>query len=586
MSLLLLFAPAGIQAMSVETLPASSIADKTAALNGEILGLVVLPITRRGFQYNTVPFPDRETYEDGSFGGGIFSLNVSGLTPGHIYYYRVFVVDSSGTTYGDWVSFTALPDAYSVTISGVERSVDIIHQSIVIEDVINDKQNTLSFSLMDRQSLGVPDPDDEVVITLSDGTIIFSGFIIGVKPGSKQKTGLVLFDISCIDQVRLFDRFLVHKTYEGMTDKAIIQDIVATYCAGSGITTDNVIEGVTIDQIAFNYLQPSECMRKICDLTGRNWFIDYEKDVHYFPLATNLAPFNITVSNNEYTDFTLSKDASQLKNRVYVRGGTKLSDTTTYEEKGDGKKKQFVLPDKPHDITVAVNGVSKTVGIKNIDTSGFDYYVNFQEKYVEQDAGAAVLGTGDTLTVTYKYDIPILVAIEHTASISASGVHEFAIFDKTITTTQAARDRASAELTDYAYSIIEGSFKTMTTGFVSGQYMNIVLSEYGVNDDYIVQKVVARAIGGGNYEYKVYVASAKVMGIIRFFIELLEQNKNIIELNDNEVVDELVLLTDSLLNDSIHDNLVIDSAGPYATWCTDSLESTPTRAVWDLFQWG
>jgi len=83
------------------------------------------------------------------------------------------------------------------------------------------------------------------------------------------------------------------------------------------------------------------------------------------------------------------------------------------------------------------------------------------------------------------------------------------------------------------------------------------------------------------------MASAKTVGIIKFLIELLEANRNIIILDDNEVVDELLNVADGLLSDSLLDSLLIDSAGPYATWCTDSLETSPdTRARWNLFQWG
>jgi hypothetical protein len=113
------------------------------------------------------------------------------------------------------------------------------------------------------------------------------------------------------------------------------------------------------------------------------------------------------------------------------------------------------------------------------------------------------------------------------------------------------------------------------------------LSEYDVDDDYIVQKVVARSLGAGKYVYTISIASSKTMGIIKFLIGLLEANKNLIELDDNEVVDELLQVQDSLLSDSLTDLLTIDSSGAYFTWCTDSLQSTPiTRARWDLFQWG
>lgn len=475
--------------------------------------------------------------------------------------------------------------AYTVSIAGTTRTTDVINGSIVIDDIANDQVNSCSFSLMNLSGTGIPATDDEVIITLADATILFGGTITSVKL-SKQGTGAMVAQIRCADYTYLLDRNLVHQSYEGMTDAAIIADIIATCCLGLGITTTNVTTGATIDQIKFNYIQPSQALRRIAELTGRNWYIDYAKDIHYFPLTTNAAPFNITSSSNAYIGLNITKDATQLKNRIYVRGGTKLSDPTTYSVKGDGVARQFPLPDKPHNVSVTVNGVSKTLGIKNVDLSGFDYYLNFQEKYIEQDSGLGILATTDTLAITYEYDIPILVAQEDTASIAANGVKEFAIFDKSITTTQAARDRAIAELTDYANDLVEGSFRTYTTGFKSGQYININLSEYDINDDYLIQRVRATSFGAGNFLYEVSIVSQKTIGIIRFLIGLLEANKNLIELDDDEVVDELLLVSDSLLSDSLTESLTIDSAGPYSTWAVAS-ESTPiTTARWDLFQWG
>jgi hypothetical protein len=589
MSLLLLFPSEGavVIAPTVTTSPATSITRTSATFNGEITSLGGGTVTIRGFQYSTTEYPDKESYDEGSFSTGTFTDTPSTeLIPATGYYYRAYATNSAGTGFGAWVQFTTQPDTYNITVNGIDRTTDILTGTVDINDVINDQQNTCSFSLIDLSGNGLPEEEDEITITLNDGTIIFSGYIITINL-SYLEHGVVRADFTCIDQVRLLDRNLVHRTYEDMTDAEIIEDIITRYCAGSGITTTNVVEGVTIDQISFNYIQPSQAFRRICDLTGRNWYIDYEKDIHYFPLATNAAPFNITDLSDEIIGLRISKDSSQLKNRVYVRGGTTLSDETAHEQKGDGVTRQFLIPDKPHNVTVKVNGVTKSLGIKNIDTSGYDYYLNFQEKYIEQDSGLTILATTDTFRVEYQYDIPILVAVENTASINDAGVKEFAIFDKTITTTTAARDRASAELTDYVSSIVEGSFKTYEGGFRSGQYININSTKFDINANYLVQSVNSRSLGGGQYVYTVNIASAKTMGIIRFLIELLEANRNLVELDDQEVVDELLSITDSLLSDSLLDSLTIDSAGAYSTWCTDSLQATPsTRARWDLFQWG
>jgi len=576
-----------MSAPTVNTIGQTAVGKTTITVQGEITATGGYNATERGFQYNTVKYPDKTKSESGSFGTGTYNLQLTGLTPGTTYHIRAYATNQDGTGYGSWVAITTDAATYNVTINSVDRTADVIHQTIIIEDIINDLQNACRLSLMDLSGGGIPGPDEEITITLDDGTVIFGGYVVSVGMSERAGGGDVWANIECIDYVRLLDHNLVHKTYEDMTDKEIIEQIVDDYCPGFGITTTNVLEGVTIDQISFNYVQPSQAFRRIAELAGRNWYIDYSKDIHYFPLATDSAPFNIDVDSAEYYNLRISKDASQIKNRVYVRGGTKLSAFTTYSEKGDGEKVKFNLPDKPHSVTLTVNGGAKTVGIKHIDTSGYDWYLNYQEKYLEQDSGGSVLTSSDILEVTYKYDIPILVALENASSIAAHGVNEFAIFDTSIATTDAARDRAGAELTDYANNLIEGEFETYEAGFVSGQYININLAAYDIDDNYIVQKVIARAMGGGTYKYTIYMASAKTVGIIKFLIELLEANRNIITLDDNEVVDELLNVADGLLSDSLLDSLLIDSAGPYATWCTDSLETSPdTRARWNLFQWG
>jgi hypothetical protein len=451
--------------------------------------------------------------------------------------------------------------AYRIEIDGEDRTNDVLAQTLVITDQINEQVNTCDFAFLDQSGLGMIAEDEEIIITMDDDTRIFAGYIVTMQK-SLAEFGVPQAAVKCVDYTRLLDRRLAHLSYEGETDAAIIEDLVDEYAADAGITTTHVLSSATIDQLVFNYVQLSQAFRKIAELTQQNWYIDYEKDIHYFPLTENPAPFNITADSANYEGISIKTDATQIKNRIYLRGGTRLSDFVTFQSKGDGVKRQFVLPDKPSSVSVTVNGVAKSVGIKNIDTSGYDYYLNYQEKYIEQDAGATVLGTGDTLVVTYKYAIPILVAQDHAASIAEHGVHEFPIFDKSITTTDAARERAVAELTDFANSQVDGGFQTWETGFRSGQYININHAGLGVNDDYIIQKVTARSIGGGVFKYTISLANAKKVGIIRFLIGLLEANKNLIDLDPNEVIDELFLLSDSLLGDSLVDSLQSEVGAP------------------------
>lgn len=552
---------------------------------------VVSNATKRGFEYGTQQTAQFEVSTSGNYGIGIYSSNIAGLASNTTYYVRAFIDVSGVRYYGDWVSFTTTADTpqpvpvteYSITINGVDRRNDIIFPTLHISDNINEIVNTCSFDLADLSGAGIP-TTDQVIIIIQDGVAIFSGYITRIT-ANKFDSGIPKYSCECVDFTRDLDRQLVAETYTGMTDKAIIEDIVSNYCSGLGITTNNVVEGATINQITFNYVQVSQALATLCQLTGRFWFIDYAKDLHYVAIGSTPAPFStIDSSSNTYKELTLTNDNQNIKNRVYVRGSTELSDPYTVSQAADGTQRQFILPDQPHNFSMKQGGVTKTVGIKNIDDPGaFDYMLNFQEKYVECGTLTATPAAGVVMAFTYQYDVPILVAVEDPASIASVGVFEFLITDKNITTTQAARDRAQAELNDYADSLVDGTFTTYVPGFKSGQSITINMPTLGVNGDYIIQKVDMATMGAGKFEYKITLASSITIGIIKFLIKMLEGSQNKVTLDTQEVVDELLLVTDSL--GAVTDSLIIDSHAPYYSWF-DSLDTPGSGSlVWDLGQW-
>jgi hypothetical protein len=445
---------------------------------------------------------------------------------------------------------------YSITINAVDKTNCIENKSIQITDESNDKPSSLTCKFFDQSGAGDPELDDEIIVT-KDGVRLFAGKIVKAEY-NRLGASEVIFNLTATDYTRDLDRNLVVEAYENMTDKAIIEHIVANYCQGTGISTDNVIAGVTINKIVFNYVQPSQCFRKLCELTGRSWYLDYDKDVHYFPLTTAVAPFNIDSTTGDYSGLKIKKDNTNVRNRVYVRGSTYLSDAVTISQVADGEQTVFLLPHKPHNFSMKGGGVTKSVGILNIDDpAGYDYMLNYQEKYVESANGTPPAAT-TVMEFTFQYDIPILVAVEDKDSIEDIGQFEFAIFDTNIQNLDDARSRAQAELTDYANAIIDGSFVTLTDGFRAGQYIHIDLADYGIDEDYLIQRVNAKSLGGGQYSYTVSIANTRKLGIILFLIKMLENDKNALDLDPNEVVDELfepsgqgIEISDSLISDSL-----------------------------------
>lgn len=90
----------------ITTNTASSVTNTTAALSGTITNIGDATVTRRGFQYGLTQTPTWDVHEDGSFGTGSYSLDVTGLTPGTTYWFRGYATNAAGTGYGSWVSFT------------------------------------------------------------------------------------------------------------------------------------------------------------------------------------------------------------------------------------------------------------------------------------------------------------------------------------------------------------------------------------------------------------------------------------------------------------------------------------------------
>ena len=180
--------------------------------------------------------------------------------------------------------------SYTLTIDGTDRTTCVTNGTITINDEIGSGASVCDF-VMSLRGGAVPEGDQEIIIT-QDGTRIFAGRILRVFPlkrGSYSEWG-----IDCVDYTRDLDRNLVVEGYQDMTDKQIIEDIVDNYCGGTGITYDNVVEGVSISSMAFSYMPPSECFTRICKLTGRGWYIDYNKDIHYQVKTSEQAPFNIS----------------------------------------------------------------------------------------------------------------------------------------------------------------------------------------------------------------------------------------------------------------------------------------------------
>ncbi len=87
----------------------SAITTTTADMSGEVLSDGGGIVSERGFVYGTTPAPTTadSKWQVGS-GIGIFSDQITGLTPSATYYIRAYAINEGGTGYGNEKSFTAV----------------------------------------------------------------------------------------------------------------------------------------------------------------------------------------------------------------------------------------------------------------------------------------------------------------------------------------------------------------------------------------------------------------------------------------------------------------------------------------------
>ena len=84
-------------------------------------------------------------------------------------------------------------------------------------------------------------------------------------------------------------------------------------------TTNNVADGLIVSEISFDYVQVSEAITKIAEICGYEWYVDYDKDVHFFAKNAYPAPFQLDDNQEDYKDLIINVDISQLRNRVFVK---------------------------------------------------------------------------------------------------------------------------------------------------------------------------------------------------------------------------------------------------------------------------
>ena len=210
----------------------------------------------------------------------------------------------------------------TIKIGGVDRTEYVDARTLNIKDELTSKVNSASFVFICNDIAVAPAPGE--IVLIEEGTKkLFSGRILSKKE-SFLPPNLLKYPVECIDHTRDLDKKLVFESYIDQKGGNIIKDIINKYT--TGFTTDNVNDGLEIKEIAFDFVQVSEALTKIAEICKFEWYIDYDKDIHFFNSFLNSAPFQLDDDQANYKDLVLNKNISQLRNRIYIKSSA-IKDT-------------------------------------------------------------------------------------------------------------------------------------------------------------------------------------------------------------------------------------------------------------------
>lgn len=363
------------------------------------------------------------------------------------------------------------------------------------------------------------------------------------------------YSVDCVDYSRHLDRQLVTEHYQGQTAGAIVQDILTRYCPE--FTAGTIDQGITIENISFDYKFPSDCLKTLANLCGNDWYVDYDKRVHFIATENNLAPFNFDNPAN-YTSLRVDIDLSQLRNRVYLRGGTMLSDNQTETFTGTGSQAIFYTRYRPRaalingqeKLVITVNGQAKSVGINGItDPATVDVIVSYDDKTFTFRTPPA---NGDVVAITYRYEMPILVCVDDLSSQTVFGVYEHVLTDSGIKDRETAYRMAQAELAQYANPLVTAQATTYRDNLRSGQVITVTDALRGINQQFLITRVTARTIDGQTLIYTVDMAR-RYFGLEDLLLELKRKTSDT-NLSTSSIIDRLYAANDVIVVPAITDS--------------------------------
>ena len=380
---------------------------------------------------------------------------------------------------------------FSLLINSVEYNCNLVRETLEIRESLQANGASLTTTIQLSGALTVPRGGQHVQF-YRDSTLEFAGRIQSVDHNRPHNANQ--YTIHCADYTVDFDSELILDELAAQVAGDQVRRVVGL--VGRGFTSNNVATGPLVGLQELDYELPSSVVSRIAESIEHQWYIDYERDLHFFYILDRDAPvtsIDFDTNVTDYADFTYSEDASQVKNVIYLTGAQVKSEyRDTIGWAGDGASTFFALNYEPwslNTITVRVDGVPQELRLDGEQSQAGDGGSETGVVYVCLDNWGirwpdnSPPGEEAAIDASYNYayepvvivenleSIAYMKALENVAGAPSNGRHvlKFAIPDLRVDDEETIVDYGNLLLLRYAFPVITGSFDSRTQGWKVGQ---------------------------------------------------------------------------------------------------------------------
>jgi len=455
-----------------------------------------------------------------------------------------------------------------VLINGVDKSTLVTEETFVKSDSLYQAADVLKFDILTYNGQSyTPEVNDEVIIN-DNGDKVFGGYIMNIDKDIDLALNIVTNHVTATDYGQALNRMLIIERIENSTVNDVIAYLLTKYYPDyDDLYVDAAIP---VTSITFNNISVQAALEKLSKLTNYSWYVDYDKHVHFFEKTSETAPFDITDGDGNYIPDTMSvaKDLTQIKNRITVKGGEVEVNEVTFEVTGAQGKVQdngnttfdtsYKFSKKP---TVLLNGSPVLVGVVGFDDeANFDAMWSFTQKYI---TFVIYVDPADDVSITGIPLETLQVRVQDSVSIAQYGRWDAVISVPGIKSQAEALQYANAQKDLYKDPEWSCKFATYESGLRSGQLINVNSTKFGVNEDFIVQRVTFKKIAQNKAYWEVELSTTRQITLVDILSDLLGVEE-IDELSSEALLSYIEFSETANFVDGVPS--LTSGSGPYQVW--------------------